>query len=31
MTWRERRQQRRQRRLKELQQQGQNLIPWMRQ
>ncbi|MEM8573440.1 MAG: DUF2147 domain-containing protein [Pseudomonadota bacterium] len=31
MTWRERRQLRRQKRLKDLQQQGQNLIPWMRQ
>lgn len=31
MSWRERRQLRRQKRLKELQQQGQNLIPWMRQ
>lgn len=31
LTWRERRQLRRQKRLKELQQQGQNLIPWMRQ
>lgn len=31
LSWRERRQLRRQKRLKELQQQGQNLIPWMRQ
>ncbi|WP_159079725.1 DUF2147 domain-containing protein [Methyloceanibacter sp. wino2] len=31
LSWRERRQMRRQKRLKELQQQGQNLIPWMRQ
>ncbi|MDJ0513277.1 MAG: DUF2147 domain-containing protein [Methyloceanibacter sp.] len=31
LTWRERRQLRRQKRLKDLQQQGQNLIPWMRQ
>ncbi|MGA9442025.1 MAG: DUF2147 domain-containing protein [Methyloceanibacter sp.] len=29
-TWRERRQMRRQKRLKELQAQGQNLIPWLR-
>lgn len=30
LSWRERRQLRRQRRLKELQAQGQNLIPWLR-
>lgn len=30
LSWRERRQQRRQKRLKELQAQGQNLMPWMR-
>ena len=30
LSWRERRQMRRQKRMKELQAQGQNLIPWMR-